>query len=101
MSFRKPKATVPYLTRALEAIDAEKFPEAQQIIQDGAIDYFGRFQPVAATIPIRDAPLLIHLYRHMANELERNDPVAATLAEKLKPIKLPPIEYRAFKGGGK
>ena len=66
MIFGKPKATTPYLTRALEAIDAEKFPEAQQIIQDGAIDYFGRFQPVAATIPVKDAPLLIHLYRHMA-----------------------------------
>ena len=89
MIFGKPKATTPYLTRALEAIDAEKFPEAQQIIQDGAIDYFGRFQPVAATIPVKDAPLLIHLYRHMADELER----AAALAEKLKPIKLPPITF--------
>ena len=34
MMFGKPKTTAPYLTRALEAIDAEKFPEAQQIIQD-------------------------------------------------------------------
>lgn len=101
MIFGKPKATTPYLTRALEAIDAEKFPEAQQIIQDGAIDYFGRFRPVVATIPIKDAPLLIHLYRHMADELERTDPVAAALAEKLKPIKLPPIEYRPVNGGGK
>ena len=44
MIFGKPKATDPYLTRALEAIDAEKFSEAQQIIQDGAIDYFDRFK---------------------------------------------------------
>ena len=48
MMFGKPKTTAPYLTRALEAIDAEKFPEAQQIIQDGAIDYFVRFKPAAA-----------------------------------------------------
>ena len=93
MIFGKPNATAPYLTRALEAIDAEKFPEAQQIIQDGAIDYFDRFKPAAATIPVKDAPLLIHLYRHMADELERADPVAAALAEKLKPIKLPPITF--------
>jgi len=90
---KKPKATEPYLTRALESIDAEKFAEAQQTIQDGAIDYFERFKPVAATIPVRDAALLIHLYRHMASELERADPVAAALAEKLKPIKLPPITF--------
>lgn len=90
---KRPEATEPYLMRALEAIDAEKFTEAQQMIQDGAIDYFSRFQPVAATIPVKDAPLLIHLYRHMANELERADPVAAALAEKLKPIKLPPITF--------
>lgn len=53
MIFGKPKATDPYLTRALEAIDAEKFSEAQQIIQDGAIDYFDRFKPAAATIPVK------------------------------------------------
>jgi len=91
---KKPKATEPYLTRALEAIDAERFAEAQQTIQDGAIDYFGRFKPVVATIPVKDAPLLIHLYRHIANELERADPVAAALAKKLKPIKLPPITFK-------
>lgn len=90
---KTPKDTEPYLTRALEDIDAKKFTEAQQVIQDGAIDYFGRLQPAAATIPVRDAALLIHLYRHMANELERADPVAAALAEKLKPIKLPPITF--------
>ena len=31
MIFGKPKATDPYLTRALEAIDAEKFSELKPI----------------------------------------------------------------------
>lgn len=89
----KPQTTAPYLPRVLEAIDKKDFVTAQRGIQDGAIDYFNRFQKVTATMPVADAPLLICLYRHMANELERADPVAKKLAKALAPIELPPIDY--------
>lgn len=94
MMKKKPKVTTPYLPWALEAIDKKDFQRAQDIIHDGARDYFGRIHQATITMPVKDAPLLICLYRHMADELERADPTAAALAKTLKPIKLPPIDYR-------
>jgi len=90
---KRARATTPYMPRVLEAIDKKDFTTAVRAIQDSAIDYFNRFQKAAETIPVADAPLLIHLYRHMANELARADPVAKELAKLLEPIELPPIEY--------
>ena len=90
---KKPAVTTPYLPQALEAIDKGDITKAHQFIQDGAIDYFNRLSDAAATIPVADAALLICLYHHIGNELARNDPVAAELAKKLKPIPLPPINY--------
>lgn len=92
-SLLKKPVTEPYTPKILAAIDAKEYHRAQQIMQDAAIDYFGRLQAAAVTIPAGDAALIIHLYRHMADELARNDPVAGELAETLKPIKLPPITY--------
>lgn len=90
---KKPRTTAPYLPKALKTIDKEDFVAANRAIQDGAIDYFNRFQKVTGTIPVADAPLLICLYRHMANELERADPIAKELAKTLALIELPPINY--------
>lgn len=90
---RKPKTTPPYITAILEAVEKGNNVEAMQKLQDAAIDYYGRINAAQQTIPIRDAAIIIKLHRHIASELERNDPVAAALAKTLEPIDLPPINY--------
>ena len=49
------------------------------------------------TIHGHDAAIMIKLFRHMANELERADPQAAKIVAAMKKINLPPIEYRRTK----
>nr|WP_325297114.1 hypothetical protein [uncultured Dysosmobacter sp.] len=90
---KPPKATPPYMPAILKEIDAKHIPAAMQKLQDAAIDYFTRINAANATIPTADGAILIKLYRHIADEMARHDPVAAELAKTLEPIKLPPINY--------
>lgn len=91
---KKKKPNTPYMPAVRAAIDAKDFVEAVDIIQRAAIDYYGRIAEAEADIPVGDVALVIKLHRHIANELERADPVAAEYAKAMEPIELPPIEYQ-------
>lgn len=98
---KKPRPNTPYMPAVRAAIDAKDFVKAVEIIQNAAIDYYNRIAKAEADIPVGDVALVIKLHRHIANELERADPVAAEYAKAMEPIELPPIEYQTVKGGGK
>lgn len=95
---KKKKPNTPYMPAVRAAIDAKDFVEAVDIIQRAAIDYYGRIAEAEADIPVGDVALVIKLHRHIANELERADPVAAEYAKAMEPIELPPIEYQTVNG---
>ena len=76
--FKKKRGKVtPYMPSIREAIDKKEINKAIQILQNAAIDYYGRIGEVEGTIPVADIAIVIKLHRHIANELERADPIAA------------------------
>lgn len=91
------KPTAPYMPAVRVAIDEKDFVRALQIIQEAAVEYYGRIAKAEANIPVNDVALVIKLHRHIANELERADPTAAAYAKAMEPIELPPIEYQTTK----
>lgn len=93
---KKTRPTTPYMPAVRAAIDAKDFVKALQIIQEAAVDYYNRIAKVEANIPANDVALVIKLHRHIANELERADPVAAKYVKAMEPIELPPIEYKTI-----
>jgi hypothetical protein len=95
MKLGKKKLTKPYMSRVMTALNKNDLPGAYQLIQESAIDYFNRFSPVTDTIPTDDAAILICLYRHMADELERAvSPETKKVVKALEKIPLPAIEYQ-------
>lgn len=90
------KPTVPYMPAVRVAIDEKDFVRALQIIQEAAVEYYGRIAKAEANIPVNDVALVIKLHRHIANELERADPVAAEYVKAMEPIELQPIEYQTI-----
>lgn len=94
---KKPRTNTPYMPAVRAAIDAKDFVEAVEIIQRAAVDYYGRIAKVEAGIPVGDVALIVKLHRHIANELERADPIAAEYVKAMEPIELPPIEYQTKK----
>jgi hypothetical protein len=92
---QKTEITKPYMSRVMTALNKNDIPAAYQLIQESAIDYFNRFSPATDTIPTDDAAILICLYRHMANELERAvSPETKKVVKALGKIPLPAIEYQ-------
>lgn len=88
------KVKKPFLTEAMGLIDQKKYKEGQMKIYEGAQVYFGIIQQALNPFPTHDTALLIALYRHMANELGRNDPKAKEFAELLETtVPLQPIEF--------
>jgi hypothetical protein len=83
------------MSKVMTALHKNDIPTAYQVIQESAIDYFNRFSPVTDTFPIEDAAIIICLYRHMANELERAvSPETKKVVKALGKIPLPAIEYQ-------
>mgnify|MGYP002624426420 CR=1 FL=1 len=89
--------TTPYFPRIVDLLQTRKYDNAMVILGDAARDYFARINKATETIPGQDAAILIKLFRHMADELERADPQAAKFVAAMKNINLPPIEYRRQK----
>lgn len=85
----------PYLPKALKLIiDEKKYEEGYKALIDAARTYFNRFQQALNPFPTDDTALLICLYRHMADGLEKSDEKAAAIAKLLQEhVKLPPIEF--------
>ena len=85
----------PFIPRAFKLmIEKQDYEGGYKLLVEGARAYFLRFQRALNPFPTDDAALLIHLYRHMADGLEQNDPKAAAMAAELKKyLKLPPIEF--------
>ncbi len=94
---KKPKATTPYMPGVRAAIDKKEVVKAIQILQNAAVDYYGRISKAEGTIPAADVAIVIKLHRHIANELERADPIAAEYVKAMETIELPPIEYQKVK----
>lgn len=94
---KKQKTTTPYMPGVRAAIDKKEFVKAIQILQNATVDYYGRISEVEGTIPADDVAIVIKLHRHIANELERADPIAAKYVKAMEKIELPPIEYRRTK----
>ena len=92
---KKKPVEKPFLPRALDLMIQKKdYEGGYKLLVEGARAYFLRFQQALNPFPTDDTALLIHLYRHMADGLEQNDPKAAAIAAELKKyLKLPPIEF--------
>lgn len=89
--------TPAYMPRIIEELQAERYDPAMEILGKAALDYFGRFNQAMDTINGQDAAIVIKLLRHMADELEKTDELAARFVEAMKNITLPPITYRREK----
>ena len=94
MKRKSKKAPAPFLPRAFDLMIQNKdYENGYKLLVEGARTYFLRFQQALNPFPTDDTALLIHLYRHMADGLEKNDPKAAQMASELKKyLILPPIE---------
>lgn len=91
------KTTPAYMPKIMEQLQGAKYDAAMETLGDAARDYFARVSQATETIDGQDAAIVIKLFRHMANELERADPQAAKIVRAMKKIELPPIEYRRQK----
>lgn len=91
------KTTPAYLPKIMEQLQGAKYEAAMETLGAAARDYFARVSAATETIDGQDAAIMIKLFRHMANELERADPQAAKIVRAMKKIELPPIEYRRQK----
>ena len=96
---KQPKGITPaYMPKIMEAVaDPKRVPEAIEITQQAAVDYFNRLTEAAATISGQDAAIMVKLYRHMADEIERADPQAAKIVKAMRKIPLPPIDFKISK----
>jgi hypothetical protein len=103
MIFGKKKKDLPaevtpaYMPKIMELLQGAKYDAAMEELSKAAQDYFQRVSKATETIHGHDAAIMIKLFRHMANELERADPQAAKIVAAMKKINLPPIEYRRTK----
>lgn len=91
------KVTPAYMPKIMDDLAAKKYDAAMEILGNAARDYFARVSKATDDIPGADAAVMIKLFRHMANELERADPQAAKIVAAMEKITLPPIEYRRKK----
>lgn len=89
--------TPAYMPVIMGQLQGKKFDDAMEILGNAARDYFGRISEATETINGEDAAIVIKLFRHMADELERADPQAAKIVKAMEKIELPPIEYRRQK----
>ncbi len=95
---KEPKGVTPaYLPQIMDLLRENKPDDAMEILGKAAQDYFARVSAATETIHGHDAAIMIKLFRHMADELERADPQAAKIVAAMKKNKLPPIEYRRTK----
>lgn len=101
--WKKKKAGLPtevtpaYMPKIMAKLQTKKYDAAMEILGDAARDYFARVSKATDTIHGQDAAIMIKLFRHMADELERADPQAAKIVKAMNTIQLPPIEYRRQK----
>ena len=91
------EVTPAYMPKIMELLQGAKYDAAMEELGKAAQDYFRRVSKATETIHGHDAAIMIKLFRHMANELERADPQAAKIVAAMKKINLPPIEYRRTK----
>lgn len=91
------EATPAYMQKIMEQLQAAKYDDAMETMGKAAHDYFERVSKATESIPGQDIAIMIKLFRHMADELERADPQAARIVAAMKKINLPPIEYRRTK----
>ena len=91
------KMTPAYMPKIMEQLRNEKLDAAMETLGEAARDYFARVSKATETVPGWDAAILIKLFRHMADELERADPQAKKIVDAMGLIKLPPIDYRRAK----
>lgn len=91
------EVTPAYMPQVMELLQGAKYDAAMELLGKAAHDYFARVSKATETIHGQDAAIVIKLFRHMANELERADPQAAKIVAAMKKINLPPIDYRRTK----
>lgn len=91
------KTTSAYMPKIMEQLQGAKYDAAMIILGNAARDYFARVSKATETISGEDAAILIKLFWHMADELERADPQSAKIVKAMEKIELPPIEYRRQK----
>lgn len=92
-----PEVTPAYMPKIMEQLQAAKYDDGMETLGQAAHDYFERVSKATENIPGQDAAIMIKLFRHMADELERADTQAARIVAAMKKINLPPIEYRRTK----
>lgn len=91
------EVTPAYMPKIMEQLQGAKYDDAMETLGKAAQDYFTRVSKATETIHGQDAAIMIKLFRHMADELERADPQAKKIVAAMKKINLPPIEYRRAK----
>lgn len=94
------EVTPAYMPKIMELLQSAKYDQAMELLGKAAQDYFMRVSKATETVHGHDAAIMIKLFRHMADELERADPQGAKIVAAMKKINLPPIEYRRTKQKG-
>lgn len=93
---RKPKTSAPRIPAIVAAVNRKDFAAAVDILQQAAVEYYGRIAEAEATIPAADAAIVAKLHRHIAAEIERASPAVAAQVKAMEPIELPPIHYQTI-----
>lgn len=92
MAFGKDKMS-SYVDRGNQLIGQGKTPEAMQLISGGLEYYTQKIIKAISPYAKSDAGLLVIVLRHLADEVEKNNPGAKELAEGMeKCVIKPPLK---------
>lgn len=82
-----------FVTRGQELIAKGNTREAMKLIARGLQDYSDRVLEALSPYPAEDAGLVVLVLRHLADEIERNNPGAKEFYEGMKKcVVCPPLE---------
>lgn len=85
MGFSKSRMT-SYVNRGNQLIAQKKTPEAMKLITDGLQYYTKKVIDSISPYAKADAGLIVLVLRHLADEVEKNNPGAKELYEGMKDI---------------
>lgn len=91
MKIVKPRMS-SYVDRGNELIKKDKTNEAMQLVSKGLQYYSERIIDAISPYAKADAGLIVLVLRHIADEVERNNPGAKELSEGMKKcVNMPPL----------
>jgi len=89
MAFGKDKMS-SYVDRGNQLISKGKTPEAMQLVSSGLEYYTQKIIKAISPYAKSDAGLLVLVLRHLASEVEKNNPGAKELAEGMEKCVIKP-----------